>query len=78
MANIHFIWQKEFNGLGDAIRYAKFHVNNEPFAVLLGDTLIESPDGPVTSQLLDVFQKYRGSVVAFEEVPEENVIKVWH
>jgi len=41
LANIHFVWQKELNGLGDAIRYARHHVNNEPFAILLGDTLIE-------------------------------------
>ena len=69
MANIHFVWQKELNGLGDAIKYAKFHVNNEPFAVLLGDTLIESNNKvPVTRQLMEVFDKYNESVVALEEV----------
>lgn len=73
MANIHFIWQKELNGLGDAIRYAKFHVNNEPFAVLLGDTLLESNDGPVTMQLLKIFNNFGKSVVALEEVPSLNV-----
>ncbi len=73
MANIHFVWQKELNGLGDAIRYAKYHVNNEPFAVLLGDTLLESPDGPVTTQLVNVFNKYGKTVVALEEVPMANV-----
>ncbi|MBT6006381.1 MAG: UTP--glucose-1-phosphate uridylyltransferase, partial [Prolixibacteraceae bacterium] len=36
MANIHFIWQKEMNGLGDAILHAKYHVGNEPFVILLG------------------------------------------
>jgi UTP--glucose-1-phosphate uridylyltransferase len=75
MANIHFIWQKELNGLGDAIRYAKFHVNNEPFAVLLGDTLIESNAGLITSQLLNIFKKYGKSVVALEEVPFSDVNK---
>ncbi|KPK80599.1 MAG: UTP--glucose-1-phosphate uridylyltransferase, partial [Bacteroides sp. SM23_62_1] len=40
LADIHFVWQKELRGLGDAIRYAYHHVNGEPFAVLLGDTLI--------------------------------------
>ena len=69
MANIHFVWQKELNGLGDAIKYAKFHVNNEPFAVLLGDTLIESNNKvPVTRQLMEVFDKYNESVVALEQV----------
>ena len=69
MANIHFVWQKELNGLGDAIKYARFHVNNEPFAVLLGDTLIESNNKvPVTRQLMEVFDRYNESVVALEEV----------
>jgi UTP--glucose-1-phosphate uridylyltransferase len=73
MANIHFVWQKELNGLGDAIRYAKFHVNNEAFAVLLGDTLLESSEGSVTSQLVRIFDEYGKSVVALEEVPRQNV-----
>ncbi len=68
LADIHFVWQKELNGLGDAIRYALHHVNNEPFAVLLGDTLIDSSSGPVTRQLLDVFEKYQSPVIALEEV----------
>lgn len=69
LANIHFIWQKELNGLGDAIRYSKFHVGNEPFAVLLGDTIMETYNGkPVTRQLIDVFNQYQSSVVALEEV----------
>lgn len=73
LADIHFIWQRELNGLGDAIRYAHHHVNKEPFAVLLGDTLIESRYGSVTRQLIDVFNKYKGSVVALEEVEPELV-----
>ncbi|MGC9341466.1 MAG: UTP--glucose-1-phosphate uridylyltransferase GalU [Bacteroidales bacterium] len=69
LANIHFIWQKELNGLGDAVRYGRFHVNNEPFAVLLGDTLIESRSHvPVTRQLIQVYEEYQKSVVALEEV----------
>lgn len=69
LANIHFIWQKELNGLGDAVRYGRFHVNNEPFAVLLGDTLIESKlHVPVTRQLIEVYGKFGKSVVALEEV----------
>jgi len=72
MANIHFIRQKEINGLGDAIRYAEQHVGDEPFAVLLGDTIIDSVI-PVTQQLIDVYEQYRQTVVAVEEVPEENV-----
>lgn len=74
LANIHFIWQKELNGLGDAVRYARFHVGNEPFAVLLGDTLIESAgDIPVTRQLIEVYNRYQESVVALEEVDPQVV-----
>ena len=72
MANIHFIRQKETNGLGDAIRYARHHVGNEPFAVLLGDTIIDTII-PVTQQLIDIYEQYRQSVVAVEEVPPEKV-----
>jgi UTP--glucose-1-phosphate uridylyltransferase len=73
LANIHFIWQKEMNGLGDAIRLAKYHVNNEPFAILLGDTLVKSETEPVTLQLIRVFEKYGSSVVALEEVHPEMI-----
>ncbi|HYW96095.1 MAG TPA: UTP--glucose-1-phosphate uridylyltransferase GalU [Bacteroidales bacterium] len=69
LADIHFIWQKELNGLGDAIRYARNHVNGEAFAILLGDTLIESTNKiPVTRQLIDIYDSYQESVVALEEV----------
>jgi UTP--glucose-1-phosphate uridylyltransferase len=73
LANIHFVWQKEMNGLGDAIRYARYHVGNEPFAVLLGDTLISGEGEPITKQLIDVYERYRSSVVALEEVPRNKV-----
>ncbi len=72
MANIHFIRQKELNGLGDAIHYAKLHIGNEPFAVLLGDTIINSVI-PVTQQLVDVYEQYGCSVIAVEEVPQDKV-----
>lgn len=73
LANIHFVWQKEMNGLGDAISYARDHVGNEPFAVLLGDTLMASRTKPVIKQLIDVYDRYHGSVVALEKVPAEKV-----
>jgi len=74
IANIHFVWQKEMNGLGDAIRYAKYHVGREPFAVLLGDTVIDSKGGkPITRQLMEVYERYNSSVVALEEVEPKNV-----
>lgn len=73
IANIHFVWQKEMNGLGDAIAYAKYHVGNEPFAVLLGDTVIDGKGKPITRQLMDVFARYNSSVVALEDVDISNV-----
>lgn len=75
LAEIHFVWQKQMNGLGDAVACARHHVGNEPFAVLLGDTVMSSdiPDKPVTRQLLDVFDHHGRSVVALEQVPLERV-----
>ena len=74
MANIHFIRQRELNGLGDAISYAKYHIEEEPFAVLLGDTVIDSVI-PVTQQLIDIYEQYRLSIIAVEEVPKEKVVR---
>ncbi len=72
LANIHFVWQKELNGLGDAISYARYHVGNEPFAVLLGDTLIRSTE-PLLRRLAEIFSRYDHSVVALEEVEPKIV-----
>lgn len=72
MANIHFIRQKEINGLGDAIYYARHHTGNEPFAVLLGDTIIDSVI-PVTQQLIDIYEQYGCTTIAVEEVPKDKV-----
>lgn len=74
LADVHFVWQKELNGLGDAIYCARHHVGREPFAVLLGDTLVQSPS-PVTRQLLDVFERYQESVVALEAVERSKVLR---
>lgn len=76
IADITFVWQKESNGLGDAVRYAKNHVNNEPFAILLGDTIMEpASEVPVTRQLINVYNKFKGSVVALQEVNSDAVSK---
>jgi UTP--glucose-1-phosphate uridylyltransferase len=74
MADIHFVWQKELKGLGDAVACARNHIGNDPFALLLGDTVLESHSGkPVTGQLVEVFTRTGGSVVALEEVPADKV-----
>jgi UTP--glucose-1-phosphate uridylyltransferase len=71
MVDIHYIRQKEPNGLGDAILTAKKHINDEPFAVLLGDDIIVNKK-PCTKQLIDNFAKYGRSTIAVEEVPMEK------
>lgn len=75
LADIHFIWQKELNGLGDAVRYARHHTGSEPFALLLGDTLLAAEDGSpkITSQMIDVYNRFEAPVVALEQVPREKV-----
>ena len=72
MADIHFVWQKEMKGLGDAIYCARHHVNDQPFAVLLGDTVIDAAV-PATKQLLDVYERFESSTVLLEEVSRERV-----
>jgi len=75
MANIHFVWQKHLNGLGDAVSYARSFVGDEPFALLLGDTLLGSddPGSPIMRQMITIFEEQQESVVALEEVPEAKV-----
>lgn len=72
MANIHFIRQKEQNGLGDAIYHARFHCGNEPFAVLLGDSVNDSVI-PITQQMIDAYEQYHHSIIAVQQVPQEKV-----
>lgn len=72
MVKIFYVRQKQAMGLGHAILCAKEFVGNEPFAVLLGDDIIDG-DKPCLSQLLDVYRKYRGTVLALEQVPMENI-----
>ncbi len=72
MANIHYIRQKELKGLGDAIYCARLHTGDEPFAVLLGDTIIDSVM-PVTQQLIDTYEQYNQTVIGVEVVPKDKV-----
>ena len=67
MADVHFVWQKELRGLGDAVYHARHHVGNEPFLLMLGDTLIQS-EVPVARHLIDLYERYGETVVALEPV----------
>lgn len=72
LIDIHYIRQKEPRGLGDAIMRAEKHIGDEPFAVLLGDDIIQNHT-PCTRQLIDIFQEKGQSVIAVEEIPDEKV-----
>lgn len=72
LADIHYIRQKEAKGLGHAIFCARKHIGNEPFAVLLGDT-ITLTETPCTKRLWQIFKEYKASAIAVEEVPWEKV-----
>ncbi|MCW6661314.1 UTP--glucose-1-phosphate uridylyltransferase GalU [Aerococcaceae bacterium NML201209] len=64
---LYFIRQSYPKGLGDAILQAKAFVADEPFAVLLGDNIMES-EVPVTKQLMDVFKQKRAANLAVIEI----------
>lgn len=72
MVDLHFVWQQETLGLGHAVWCARHHVGNEPFMVLLGDTIIDA-EVPAAKQLLDVYADHPHSMVLLEEVPRELV-----
>jgi len=73
--NIHYIRQRQPRGLGDAILLTEKHCNDEPFVVLLGDTITIAPDNEktCTSQMIDAYQKYGQSVIAVEPVPDIKI-----
>ncbi|MBU3190972.1 UTP--glucose-1-phosphate uridylyltransferase GalU [Clostridium bowmanii] len=74
LANIYYIRQKEPKGLGHAISCAKTFVGNEPFAVMLGDDVVDS-DVPCLKQLIDCYSEYGTSVLGVQEVPGSEVYK---
>jgi UTP--glucose-1-phosphate uridylyltransferase len=65
--------QKEPRGLGHAILCARPLVGEEPFAVFLGDDVVACETAPCMRQLLDVFERYEGPVIAVERVPRERI-----
>ena len=72
LASVCYVRQKEPLGLGHAILVARGLVGAEPFGVFLGDDIIAAPI-PCMRQLLDVYEKYGGPVVAVERVPRERI-----
>ncbi|MET3696875.1 UDP-glucose pyrophosphorylase [Bacillus oleivorans] len=74
MIDVHYIRQKEPKGLGHAIWSARHFIGNEPFAVLLGDIIINSKV-PCLAQLINTYNKFNQSVIGLTHVPDEDVNK---
>ena len=69
---IHFIRQKEARGLGHAVLCAKQFIGDEPFAVLLGDDLVDA-SVPCLAQLINVYEDMGGSILGVQKVPRNKV-----
>lgn len=74
LVDIHYVRQKEPRGLGHAIYCARAFVGNEPFAVLLGDDVVDA-NVPCLKQLIDAYNLYRTSILGVQEVAREDVCK---
>ncbi len=74
MVDIHYIRQKEPLGLGHAINCAKAFIGNEPFAVLLGDDVVDA-EVPCLKQMIDVYNEYKTSILGVQTVDPEDVSK---
>ncbi|BDH60844.1 UTP--glucose-1-phosphate uridylyltransferase [Lysinibacillus sp. PLM2] len=72
LANIHYIRQKEQKGLGDAIFCAHRFIGDEPFAVLLGDIVLNA-EKPALAQLIETYEKEQSSVIGVQAVPMDAV-----
>jgi UTP--glucose-1-phosphate uridylyltransferase len=72
LASVFYVRQNEPRGLGHAILCAQPLVGQEPFAVFLGDDVVAART-PCMRQLLDVFERYRGPVIAVERVPPDRI-----
>ena len=69
MVNIHYIRQKEPKGLGDAIYCARYFIGDEPFAIMLGDDMVDNGQGPpCLKQLIDAYEVHNASILGVQEV----------
>src|SRR5438477_1689389 len=72
MINVSYVRQGEALGLGHAVLVARDLVGDEPFAVMLGDDIIDSAV-PCMKQMVDVFERHQGPVIAVHRVPKEEI-----
>jgi UTP--glucose-1-phosphate uridylyltransferase len=76
LANIHYIRQKEPKGLGHAVHCARRFIGNEPFAVMLGDDIVQTNGStPCLKQLIQVYNQYEQAVIGVQKVNEADVSK---
>lgn len=74
LADIHYIRQKEAKGLGHAINCARSFIGNEPFAVLLGDDVVDAKV-PCLKQMIDVYNEYKATILGVQHVAQQDVSK---
>jgi len=72
MISVTYVRQKEALGLGHAILVSRDAIGNEPFAVMLGDDIIDAPV-PCLKQMMDLFEKVQASIIATCEVPRSEI-----
>ena len=75
MANIQFVRQKPALGLGHAVYCARNFIGNEPFAVMLGDDIVDSPGYPCLKQMMDLYEKEQCSILGVKEVARQDLNK---
>lgn len=73
-AKVHYTRQSEALGLGHAILQAEHHINNEPFAVMLPDSLVEECSN-ITSEMIEAYNKLESTIVVLMRVPDEDINK---
>ena len=74
LINVHYVRQKQAKGLGHAIYCGRAFAGNEPFAVLLGDDVVDAKK-PCLKQLVEVYNEYNASILGVQEVKEDDVDK---
>lgn len=74
LARIHFVRQKEIKGLGHAVLQAKAFVGDEPFAVMLGDDIVDS-EIPCLKQLIDIYEQRNKTVLGVQTIKKDDVSK---
>ncbi|HEU5140658.1 MAG TPA: UTP--glucose-1-phosphate uridylyltransferase GalU [Bacillales bacterium] len=73
MVDIHYIRQKTPAGLGHAVYCARKFIGDEPFAVLLGDDIVQNEGKPCLKQMIELYDQYEAPVIGVQSVPDDQV-----